>query len=823
MRHALRALVDGERAHVHRLGVLEAAARAQSLAQVIQVRRRLRVVRAQHRLDHLQRALVQSLRLAGVPTRAVQLRQHVVEVRDVQRRGPGEPVGERQRATVAKLSLFPLAVRGVRAAHLAEVLRHLGVVGPEHVLEALERALVRRLRGDRAVQHLAHLRQPRERLHQRRDVRLLVPRRLRRLPDAHGVRGELPRLLRLARLHLHLAELGHDLRNHGRLRAHEQLLRRQRAPKRLLALQVHALAPQRAPQLVVDAHRRDVRLVALCRRQRAQYRRRLARVPAPRQEVRQELLGDVRREYAVGGHRCDVRDARELRDDVRAAARRPRLGGHERAVRPGNQFGVARIGDFLLTLEQRVPVRREVHLRVLVPQVRVNVGIRQESAQRVPVVALAAAPDHLAHAAVRRRRVVLVFFGERRRHAQVLRPALGGGVREPAEHRGSEGDVKNAETVRRAGQTLDRPAVRLELSLKRLPLRNRQVRQGRRAAQKREDLRIRQARSRARDERRRLRHQRRAEAALEPVEDAREQIHRGSGKAVGLLHGSVRVAVGGASAALDLLRRQRQEQGRPGVLGGEQIPQRRGRGDAPAADALERRVQHARALGGVQGRDGQDVQELPGLLLERVHRAAPGGCDHHARRQRQRRREPVLGGHVVALGFVQPVQHHDDLAEERGVREEARERRADVLQAGRQVHVDVESRLELGAHPKQRASQIVGMPEQPERVREHERLGARDRDRGVRGGRGGRGAWRVRPRPVGRPAERSAVASASRRWTAFDLAHQRRQRGGLPASGRAQQQQGVGVPDAVAVLVKPVHQVVSPNGVRGVPLHGHHV
>ena len=101
--------------------------------------------------------------------------------------------------------------------------------------------------------------------------------------------------------------------------------------------------------------------------------------------------------------------------------------------------------------------------------------------------------------------------------------------------------------------------------------------------------------------------------------------------------------------------------------------------------------------------------------------------------------------------------------------------------------------------------------------------GARDRDRGVRGGRGGEVTSRVRPRPVGRPAERSAVASASRRWTAFDLAHQRRQRGGLPASGRAQQQQGVGVPDAVAVLVKPVHQVVSPNGVRGVPLHGHHV
>ena len=52
-------------------------------------------------------------------------------------------------------------------------------------------------------------------------------------------------------------------------------------------------------------------------------------------------------------------------------------------------------------------------------------------------------------------------------------------------------------------------------------------------------------------------------------------------------------------------------------------------------------------------------------------------------------------------------------------------------------------------------------------------------------------------------------------WT--DVAHHR------AGFYSVQQQQGVGVPDAVAVLVKPVHQVVSPNGVRGVPLHGHHV
>ena len=175
------------------------------------------------------------------------------------------------------------------------------------------------------------------------------------------------------------------------------------------------------------------------------------------------------REYAVRGQGCDVRDARELRDDVRAAARRARLGGHQRAVRPGNQFGVARVGDFLLTLEQRVPVRREVHLRVLVPQVRVNVGIRQESAQRVPVVPLAQ-PQTTS----RRRGASGARFGsaKTRRRAGAAR-----GARRLRRRTGGMAAVlnvgwKNAETVpRRANARRASSAARARL--KRLPLRKR--------------------------------------------------------------------------------------------------------------------------------------------------------------------------------------------------------------------------------------------------------------------------------------------------------------------------------------------------------------
>ena len=63
MTHALRGLVDGQGAFVHRLCLLEISLRAEQLGEVVEVGGNLRVIRPKHRLDHLQRALIKRLRV----------------------------------------------------------------------------------------------------------------------------------------------------------------------------------------------------------------------------------------------------------------------------------------------------------------------------------------------------------------------------------------------------------------------------------------------------------------------------------------------------------------------------------------------------------------------------------------------------------------------------------------------------------------------------------------------------------------------------------------------------------------------------------------
>ena len=59
------------------------------------------------------------------------------------------------------------------------------------------------------------------------------------------------------------------------------------------------------------------------------------------------------------------------------------------------------------------------------------------------------------------------------------------------------------------------------------------------------------------------------------------------------------------------------------------------------------------------------------------------------------------------VGPIQPVQDEDNLAEQRGVGEEPRERTGDFLQRVWEVDVYVEALLELGAEPQEDASDVV--------------------------------------------------------------------------------------------------------------------
>ena len=148
----------------------------------------------------------------------MQLREGVVEVRDVQRLRTGEPVRERERAAVAKLSLFKLGVVLVAVCHHPEVLGNLGVVRPEHVLQTLQRSLVRSLRRGCPVELIAYLRQSHERRHDRVHVCFLVPGSFSRFPHANRVSRELPSHLEVPFVQLNLANLGDNLGYHRGLR-----------------------------------------------------------------------------------------------------------------------------------------------------------------------------------------------------------------------------------------------------------------------------------------------------------------------------------------------------------------------------------------------------------------------------------------------------------------------------------------------------------------------------------------------------------------------------------------------------------------------------
>eukprot|EP00982_Pelagococcus_subviridis_P010239 30980-Pelagococcus_subviridis.AAC.18 len=405
MRHALRGLVDRERALI---------------------RRHLRVRRPEHGFDHEQRSLIQRLRVREVPARAVQLRQRVVKVRYVQRLRTGEPVREIQRALVAKLALLPFPVRFIRRRHLPQVLRDFRVVRAEHVLEPLERAFERRLRGGAA---------PNERLDERRDVGFFVPGRFRGFPDAHGVRRELPRLLVIALFSLDFAQLPRDLRDHRGFAPDEELLRRERPSKRFLRFENERGVPGE---------------------------------PSPHEKIGEELFVHVRGDESVRAGWGFIRLKVVLSDDVASFTHRRRV-----------EHPTSGVVDFPLAFQERFPLVREVDLRIFVPQQRVHARIRQRASQPAPLLRELHVPHRLGDVPMRRREV---FIRKHHRQAKVL-PALlraRGGV---PSYRPSRDLVLKEARDGITGQAVDRPAVRLELRFQARPRPGRHVRQRRRLPQ----------------------------------------------------------------------------------------------------------------------------------------------------------------------------------------------------------------------------------------------------------------------------------------------------------------------------------------------------
>ena len=169
------------------------------------------------------------------------------------------------------------------------------------------------------------------------------------------MRRELPRLLGVAAFHLHLAQLGDDFRDHRGFRAHQRLLRFQGFPERLLTLQTQALSPERTPEFVIDAHRRDVGFVAFLMGQQPQHEARFALKPGPGEEISQQLFRDVGGQDAIRGDFGDVRNRHELLHEVQASPRRTGFGRDQIAVRPGREFLVESGRRALLAPQQRVP------------------------------------------------------------------------------------------------------------------------------------------------------------------------------------------------------------------------------------------------------------------------------------------------------------------------------------------------------------------------------------------------------------------------------------------------------------------------------------
>ena len=414
--------------------------------------------------------------------------------------------------------------------------------------------------------------------------------------------------------------------------------------------------------------------------------------------------------------------------------------------------------------------------------------------------------------------------GEVRGQAPVLLALLGarGGV--PPERGGA--NLRLEETQRGLPrEPVHGPTVRLQLPAQGVPLARRDVHQARRRAQEVEDLVLPEPRPGARDERRRLRHERGPEPTLPPIERRVDEIGEVSGKRPRLLARRPRVPARVPHERVHLPRRDEEVQRRPRVAGVERrreirrgVHARRGIG-GPAADALEREVHRRGALRGRHRGHVQDLQDLAASLAQGVDRAAPRAGDDDADGEGDGGGEPIVRLDAPRLRAVEAVEEDDDLAEQRRVREEARERGRDLVQRRGEVDVDVEPGLELGAQAEQDAAEVVRLAREAERVRQDERLGL------VRGrGRGGRGRGhrdgRVGSAGVGVTARAGFRRAPS---PALNLRDERREGGGFAAPGWAEEEHGVGIPHALDVLVQGVHERGATNRVRGVPLHRHDV
>ena len=368
----------------------------------------------------------------------------------------------------------------------------------------------------------------------------------------------------------------------------------------------------------------------------------------------------------------------------------------------------------LLASKERLPVIRELDLRVLVPQRRVHARIREMPSERVPVASFPRPPQNLRDVSMRGFEVRVREHGG---DAEVLRAALRGFVGVPSHGGGAERRLEETQHGF-PGKAIDGPAIRLELAPKAAPLRGRHVRETRSAREGVQDLILAETRAGTSEKRRRLRDEGSPVPSFQTIERRAQGVHERPGGGVRILCRLVHVP-GLPHRRSDLLRGEEEEERQAGVWRGERGLEQSGGEPAPA-DVRQRRFDDAPAL--VRGERGnvEYLEESAGSVAHGVRRATSRGGDDDARGERDGGWEPVALLDVAHVGAVQAVQEDDDLAEQSGVGEEPGERGGDVVQGAREVDVDVEPGLELGAEAEEDASEIVGLTEETEGVGEDE-------------------------------------------------------------------------------------------------------
>mmetsp|Transcript_21797 Transcript_21797/g.70379 ORF Transcript_21797/g.70379 Transcript_21797/m.70379 type:complete len:599 (-) Transcript_21797:456-2252(-) len=579
-------------------------------------------------------------------------------------------------------------MHAIRRSHHREQLRHLRVVGPEHLFEALEAALVRALRILHAVELVARRREPHEGLRHDRHLGLLESRLLRRLPNG-------------ARLRVVLASAFQVIGGGCRARNAHRLLRKSR---RLLPVEPFldlVRAVERVARLLVPPERQ----VGLAERAEHWHHLIVDGVPF--------LLHDVLEQGGRLGVALDGAEERRHADD---GLDRVVLGGaaeHRHCVFDEGICEVAPV--HLAPLDERVEAKHQSEERLGDGKVPDRLWIEERDVQLRPVFSAHLPPQDFVHGSR-----VRGLLGEEQGELLVHGPLLPRILKVAPANEVADRFVEEHPRLRRTShKPVDWPAQPLDASRKRLPRHRLEVLHPFVPPQHLERFVVAHARVSATEHSERVGGESHAERAFDVLTEASDEAVERVREAVGRLHHLLRV-LHLARNLLHLLDREQQVERLAGVLVLQEHLEV-GRREAAAADGDERFGDNPAPL---LLRERPHLVEEDGLRAVRLHVREPRALsarDYAAHGEWQRHGQKVERN-GVKLRLVEAVEHYNHASEERSVDEKLYKRLRERRYRLGQLQVDVEPRMQLDAEPEQHMPQIGRKSIHPKEVVEHERL-----------------------------------------------------------------------------------------------------